>query len=584
MLLALWRRPDRPLPPELSGRISRLLARPQGVRIGEATTWVVAWPPARLDRVEGRATACAVGHGLNGDLADRDWPLGHPRVRLEPDCLTIVAGPFPQYPLYYVRAEHDEYLVVCSRLEHLASLFPRASLERERIVSLIAGGVDFDAETTVYAGLRRIRPGETIVASANVVRVDRKFPRLGKTYRKGRPADLAAELRHTLDAAVGRAIGSSKRVAVFVSGGLDSSGILALAVARCRGVPGLELDAMSVGYAAPGDDRPYLAELTRSLGIVPRLMSAGGAGRWFRQSLCADGQPIVLASACLDFLLCSAAVERNSDVVLSGVSGDTVCGGTLPFAQLARRGHPVSALSGALRVRVPWTISRSRRVRQLLLSPLVPRALRRIRRRFARRPPWLTRRSWDIVMHCREAADESADDLPDTPDAWIRRLCTRDYLADGADLGGQVAAVTGCFPIDVFLDSDFVRFVLELDPVLLSHGHEFRGLYRLAMTGVLPERLRTRQDKAWFEPAIGAAAVAANALEMLRELSSLDALATCGLVDPVPFRSTVDMCLNALKRGERTDKDPADEQILRFWQLVSVEAFMREQGRDRDLT
>ncbi len=48
-------------------------------------------------------------------------------------------------------------------------------------------------------------------------------------------------------------------------------------------------------------------------------------------------------------------------------------------------------------------------------------------------------------------------------------------LADVADVGGQVLAETKAGAFDVFMDFDFVRFMLSLDPVLLSHGDEYRG-------------------------------------------------------------------------------------------------------------
>ncbi|MBV9947650.1 MAG: hypothetical protein JOZ69_12425 [Myxococcales bacterium] len=148
---------------------------------------------------------------------------------------------------------------------------------------------------------------------------------------------------------------------------------------------------------------------------------------------------------------------------------------------------------------------------------------------------------------------------------------------------GQFAASTGCHPVDVFRDPDFVRFMLELDPVLLSDGHEHRGLYRRAMKGLLPEALRTRRDKAFFEPAIAAAGVAAGALDALRDLSSLEDLATRGLADPAAFRPTGDDALAILGRGARAEAGPGDDRVQELWQLLSAEAFLRQHGKGRAL-
>ncbi|MDP9034835.1 MAG: asparagine synthase-related protein [Myxococcota bacterium] len=506
-----------------------------------------------------------------------------PTLRFQPNLLSAAAGPLPQYPFYYVRAPGDEYLLVSSRLETLANLFPDAPLDAERLVSLIEWTVHLDSSATVFRPFRRLRPCESISAGERGIWLERKVPRIATSYRRAASKDAAAELRFRLDAAVGRGIGDSKHVAVYTSGGLDSSGVLALATARCRGATPRELSALSVHYAAPGDDRGYLSELTDALGVVPLRLPAVAAGKWFSRSLCADGQPVVLSSTCFDLLLCSKASELGADAILTGVSGDRICGGLLPFAQLARRGHPLQAIALALRVRLPWSLSAWGRLRQLILSPLVPVPLVRLRRRRAGRAAWMTSLFWRLLARVREAARYSAGPLPDSPNEWMTELCERDMLPDVADLGGQVAALTGCAPFDVFLDYEFVRFMLELDPVLLSHGHQFRGLYRLAMGETLPRRLLDRQDKARFEPGIAAAALAAGAWEMLRDLSHLDALASLGLVDPSALRRPFNAWLAALRRGEREEIDPADERWQRMWQLVSVEAFVRERGQGRDL-
>lgn len=552
-----------------------LLSRPGAVTAGSPMASLAAWPPAGL-ALNGSSTVARAVRGVDGN------PPGHPIVQVEGEALMLKAGPLPQYPLYYARSVRDDYLLACSHLEPLARLLPLEPLNAERLVSLLVWPLDLDSRATVYRGIQRLRPCEAIVADGEVVRLSRDFPRVGQAYRREKPAALAAELRDRLGDAVERAIGGAKRVAVFVSGGLDSSGVLALALARCRGATAREVTALSVQFAGPGDDRPYLAELSSALGLAPMKLSTGDLGKWLTQSLCVDGQPAWHSSGCIDLALCAAAVCGGADVALTGIGGDRVCGGTLPFAQLARRGRIVTALNAALRVRVPWRSTPWGRLRELA-SSLIPRTLSRLRRRRSVDPSWLTSRSRSLLASLREASKRVAAPLPDTPDAWMKDLCQNYLLCDAADLAGQTLSVTGCAPVDVFIDFEFVRFMLAIDPIMLCHGHEYRGLYRLAMKGLVPERLRTRQDKASFESALAAAIVAGQALDELRDLSSLDALATRNLVDPARIRSTLDAWLASMQRGERTEIDPTDGHSMRAWQLLSVEAFLRQHGRDRNL-
>jgi hypothetical protein len=513
-------------------------------------------------------------------------PPGLPTVQLEGDSLTIAAPAVPQFPLYYARAPDDAYVIVSSRLEPLARLLPHQPLAAQRIVSNIAGTVDADRGATVYSGIRRLLPSEILTASPAGVRVERTLPRIGRRYRQGRIEDLAIELRDRLDAAVGRAIGPSGRVAVLVSGGLDSSGVLALTAARCRGANARELRAISLQAQGPGDDRPYFAHLVETLGVVPVRLSASEAGKWFRQSLCADGQPACGgAAACLDLLFHATVASLGADIALSGGAGDHICGGPLPFAQLARRGQVAAALNGALRIRLPWSMTPWARLRAFILRPFLPRALLRARHRRAGRAPWMTARFKALLDRCRDAAERRARPPADTPDEWMEEWCEGDdcVLPTIADCGGQSLAVTNAAVFDVFMDFEFLRFMFEIDPVLLSTGHEYRGLYRLAMKGILPERIRTRQNKASYESAIAGAALAANALDLLGDLSSLDALATHGLIDPVPLRPMFNRWFGSVRQGEREGSDPADECGPQLWQLLSVEAFLREHGRGRDL-
>jgi asparagine synthetase B (glutamine-hydrolysing) len=584
MLFAVWHPRDQLLAPSLQSRVSALVESGEA-RFDGRNGAIAVWGSARL--VPSERGACA--HG-DCDRSGAALP-GRPIVRLEEDALVVSAGTLPQVPLYFVIAEDERYVVVCSRLAPLATIFRDAPIRARRLVSLIAYGLETDTSETVFAGVRRLRACETITAEGARVRVDRVFPHIADRYRRGTAADLGREFLVRLSGAVQRAMGASKHVAVFVSGGLDSSGILALALADSRGPANRKLDAISLQLTGPGDDRPHFAELARALGVAPVRLFAADAAPWFRQSLCMDAQPGSLPSTCLFLFAGTVAAKSEADVVLTGVSGDKVSGGVFPFAgltQWARRGHVLGALSHALRLRLPWPMGRMLRMRYVL-SPLVPERVRRWRRRFGRRPEaprWMTSRAKALWVETRAADGGLHLPLPNSPDSQLECLCTRSYMSDTCDTVGQLASATGCLPVDAFLDEDFVRFVLEIEPVLLNCGHEYRGLYRLATKDLLPPSLRMRRDKGAFEPGIAAAA-GNPGVAFLRELSSLEALAGHGLANPKPLRPAMEACFGALQRdgrGEFIGPVPGDEYIPDVWQLLSAEAFLREHGRAREIS
>jgi hypothetical protein len=168
---------------------------------------------------------------------------------------------------------------------------------------------------------------------------------------------------------------------------------------------------------------------------------------------------------------------------------------------------------------------------------------------------------------------------PRTPDERMAHFCMHPHLTELSVSWGQMASVTGAAPVDVFRDLELVRFVAQVDPLVVSCDHMFRGLYRRAMKGVLPESIRLRRDKARGEPAIAEAAVAADAGALLRDLSSLESLASLGLVEPECVRAPFAAWLRTLLRGERLEADPTDDLWHPIWPLLSAEAFLRRDGK-----
>ena len=177
------------------------------------------------------------------------------------------------------------------------------------------------------------------------------------------------------------------------------------------------------------------------------------------------------------------------------------------------------------------------------------------RRRRAARSPWTTPKLLDLLEPALEAVPVAE---PSTPDAWMSFFCGHPLFAELSMSWGQIARASRATAVDVFRDPELVAFVATIDPVVRAHGGVGRGLYRLALRGLVPESLRARRDKALGHPLAGAAAVAAGAVGELEALGSLDELAGLGLVEPGAFRAPFASWLRALRRGERLASDATD--------------------------
>jgi hypothetical protein len=279
----------------------------------------------------------------------------------------------------------------------------------------------------------------------------------------------------------------------------------------------------------------------------------------------------------------AVAAGRNADVVLSGQGGDQILGGNIDLSGLALQGHPVRAVRTALSMKVPTRLGAVRRIAHWIGGPIARRyapaaVLRLVQRRRARRR-WMTARFRDALDAC-VAAYPLRD--PQDPDGWLAYHCKSYFFADMASVWGQVSSLTGVAPVDLFRDLDVVRYVAQLDPVRLSDGGLFRGLYRSALAGRIPESVRMRPDKAAGQPMIAAAAVAAGARPMLEVLTRFERLADIGLVEPAPLQPAARVWLDAMDRGERGDRDPSDGQWHVLWALASAEAFLRAVNKEGD--
>lgn len=559
MLFGLWWRSERPpRAPSSPGPVTRI-----------GTGLLVATPPAHLHRERDVASATLrPAPSSSGDPATPD-------VTLDAHSLTATAGAIPQYPLYYVRSAEDGLVAVSTELgELLPHVEPK--LDLQRLVAVISGQLDADPAATAYTGIRRLLPRQRLRVDAAGVALSRSEPEASAPLPLDTsPTELARALRAELEASVTRAVGDAQRIVVLVGGGLDSSGLLALALASARGATRREIRALAQVWTSPGDDRPYLRSLEQALGITAIRLPAREAAPWFLDSLCVDAQPQTFVVGCSEMALWSWAAGHGAEVVLGGHGGDEVFGGDVSSLPIRGLGDVARATSEVWRLRGPWNLTRGERFRQWVVSPLVRRSLPRWwrvgRARQRWRKPWMTQRFRDLLDPFLVRQDRDAMD----PEGRFRHLSDLPYFGELSRAWGQFAATTGVAPVDPFRDPRLVSFVARIDPRLLRTGQWHRGLFRLAMSHDLPDSVRLRRDKAAAPPLVAQAAVSADAVETLRSLSSLSELQGLGLVEPAPFRATFAPWLEAVRKGERAVPDASDPSWEVVWPLLSVEHFLR---------
>lgn len=179
-------------------------------------------------------------------------------------------------------------------------------------------------EHSLWAGIRQLRPGHALVLDAvsgelrtrQYWQPEWQEEAIGETAAVEQFQDLAGRV-------VEEELVSDVPVGVFLSGGLDSSSVAALASARRPGV-----ETFTVGFEGwANDERAVARETARRLGSNHHeLTVAAGNVAELREVFAAMDEPLADTSLIPTFLLCRA-VRRHVTVALSGDGGDEVFGG-----------------------------------------------------------------------------------------------------------------------------------------------------------------------------------------------------------------------------------------------------------------
>ncbi len=276
---------------------------------------------------------------LRGMFAFALWDERRGRLLIARDRLGIK-------PLHWWRNESGQ-LAFASELKSLRVLpdFPR-EIDPAAIADFLALGY-IPEPGCVYAGVRKLLPGHTLVREADGTVTERRYwdpLTRGSVAMDAREA--AGEIRRLLEEAVRYRLISDVPLGAFLSGGLDSSAVVA-EMARQMDRP---VKTFSIGFDEPEfNEAPHAAEVARALGTEhTELVVRPEAEALFESIVMGFDEPFADSSA-IPTLLVSRLAGEHVKVVLSGDGGDELFAGYTRYADLRRRGPVLPApVRGAL--------------------------------------------------------------------------------------------------------------------------------------------------------------------------------------------------------------------------------------------
>jgi len=508
---------------------------------------------------------------------DGDSPPSVRQVRagalivVTPRGLEVSRGPYGGQSLYYAATPGGGPLVVSSSLASLlAALGSRPAFDVDRLAALAVMAIGTDPGATIYKGVRRVLPCETIAFTADGQRSWFNVPPVPARLPSD-PRGHAVAMREMIAAILERELCAFGAVAVATGGGLDSSGLLAL-VARYAAASGsLRFTGLTMDFASPGDDRPHLAKLLAALDAPTIRVRADELEGLSEEAFVEDGAPYNWPTAAIDLAGRRRAKAWGAEATVSGGGGDQVLDGDdSSFARRALAGD-VRAVVDAARLQVPYPSSMRRRVARFVVNPLVRPYLPKgwLHRRRSQALAGAAYAQWAGPTLRRQLTATLA--IPaELSEEWVTGHALSTDLMESADVRHQAELACGLPQVEPYLDPDFIDLVASFPPEELFSGGRTRGLFRDAMEGLLPDSLRLRRDKAEFSPLVDESFAQLGGVDAFRHLLTMEASADLGIVEPVPFRA----CFDRIVAGDRVHYG-----WLNVWPALGVEAFLRSISR-----
>jgi len=396
-------------------------------------------------------------------------------------------------PLYWT--QQDDVVVFASELKALIAFGIPAVIDEDAIEAYLSLGF-VPGPQTPFRGIQKLEPGHRLVVENGTVRVERwwTFPIPAPDSPPRDRAAYRTELLELLTESVELQLEADVPVGVMLSGGLDSSLVVALASRASR----KRLKTFAVGFPENNElaDARRVAELFGTdhfeLELSPAEIEPSlSALAWHL------GEPLADLSS-VGFYALSRVAREHVTVALSGQGADELFGGY--------RKHIAAAHTG----RVPAFLRPVARQ----LAPHLPEALRRpLATIGAHDPgerllamsglgesPLLHRLSSDMAL---AAARRVAGGIVDDPLPAALYVDARLGLVDDMLHYFDRASMAHSLEVRVpFLDHRIVEFSSTLPSRLRVHGRTTKVILKDAARGLLPDAVIDKRKVGFFNGSV----------------------------------------------------------------------------------
>ena len=523
---------------------------------------------ARLYREQGLHATLGV---LNGDFAIAIYDARSGRLMLARDRFGV-------RPLYHLR-DADQF-AFASRPGPLLRLASTSRALDPRFLGLYAAshyrGFDNVPSDSPYEAIAQLPAGHLLTVADSSLELERWWRLEPRSTVGAKEAELAGEYRELLLDAVGVRVAASPAPAFTLSGGMDSSSVLASAV----NLTGAKQHAYSTVYeGSEYDEREEIASMLDSTVEDWHTVAVNEPDVVETVSAMIDAhdEPVATATWLSHFLLCSDVAQGAFETLFGGLGGDELNAGEYEyflyrFADLRVAGdertlahevdewvrhhdHPIFRKSFE-----SMTADLER-----LVDLSTPGRIRPDRRRIERyadaiQPGVFDIRAWDPVL--------------DTPfDSYLANRTYQDIFRETAPCclraEDRQTAAYGLANCDPFFDHRLAELMFGVGGELKIRDGVTKRLLREATVGILPDETRQRIKKTgWNAPADQW--FCGPGRELLYELVNAPDAKAAAVYDLDRVRRLIDEHDEIVASGE-----PRENHMMFLWQLVNLELWLR---------
>ena len=484
---------------------------------------------------------------LNGDFAFAIWDAAERRLMLARDRMGV-------RPLFY--AEHKGTLYFASEVKALLTV-PGIEAELDpvaldQIFTLWAP----IAPRTAFRDISELEPGQLLIREGGRNRLrsywSLDYPDAGE-HGLNAEIDRSEELHALLTDAVRLRMRADVPVGSYLSGGLDSSLITALAAPMAPG----GLNTFSVTFdSAEHDESSFQREVATALGTRHRSVTSSphAIAAAFPEIVRFTERPILRTAPAPLYTLSGLVRDNGMKVVLTGEGADEIFAGYDIFREAKVRRfcarQPGSKMRPHLfRKLYPYLPGLKQQSAEYLAAFFNVSGTDPSDPLFSHRPRMKSTAAAKIFYSADlsqrigdyDAAEDLAARLPERFSRWhplhqaqyleTRHLLPGYILSSQGDRMAMAHGIEGRFP---FLDHRLVEFAAGLSPDAKLRGLREKHILREAAQGLLPKSVTERQKQPYRAPdSRSFTGPGTDEQPYIAEMLSERTLAASGLFDPM---------------------------------------------------